>query len=216
MYCPKCGSTNEESAAFCTTCGADLRTYKEQWSDSDDDADQTTSEEGTTPNPAQQPYVAPSSYPPPYQQQYQPGYQSPPPYENRGYQGQGYQGQGYQQPGYQQGGYQQGGAPYPPAGYQQHTYPPGYNQGIMPDVPSYLGWAIATIFAFWPLAIVAIVYATKVGNLLSLGDVRGAQEASRKAKMWCWIAFAVGVAEWIIVIVVIAVLATAGTAVYYY
>ncbi len=30
MYCPQCGTTNEESAAFCASCGTDLRKYKEQ------------------------------------------------------------------------------------------------------------------------------------------------------------------------------------------
>ena len=48
-----------------------------------------------------------------------------------------------------------------------------------------MGWAIATlILCFWPTGIVAVVYASKVGNRLAVGDVPGAQEASRKAKMW--------------------------------
>jgi hypothetical protein len=30
-----------------------------------------------------------------------------------------------------------------------------------------------------------------------MGDVAGAQESSRKAKMWCWITFGIGIAAWI-------------------
>ena len=81
-----------------------------------------------------------------------------------------------------------------------------------------MGWAIATIFCFWPLAIVAIVYASKVGNRLALGDVPGAQVASGKAKMWCWIAFGVGVAWWIIwaLIIIFVIAAGVTTSGYYY
>jgi len=68
-----------------------------------------------------------------------------------------------------------------------------------------MGWAIATlILCFWPTGIVAVVYASKVGNRLALGDVLGAQEASRKAKMWCWITFGIGVA-WVVIAVIVAI-----------
>jgi hypothetical protein len=61
-----------------------------------------------------------------------------------------------------------------------------------PQVPSYLGWAIAVlILCFWPTGIVAVVYAGQVGDRLALGNVEGAWDSSRKAKMWCWISFAI-------------------------
>jgi hypothetical protein len=112
---------------------------------------------------------------------------------------------------------------YPPPYAQQYqpqyqtapTYQPGYYQpapayGAIPNIPSYLGWAIATlILCFWPTGIVAVVYASRVGNRLALGDVPGAQEASRKAKMWCWITFAIAIAVWVITIAIIAITAAA-------
>ncbi len=39
------------------------------------------------------------------------------------------------------------------------------------------------ILCFWPTGIVAVVYASQVGNKLALGDIAGAQESSRKAKI---------------------------------
>ena len=49
-------------------------------------------------------------------------------------------------------------------------------------VPSIL----VTLFCCLPFGIPAIVYAAQVNSKLQAGDVAGAQESSRKAKMWCW------------------------------
>ena len=209
MYCPQCGNANDDSAAFCGSCGMDLQKYKEQWATPPADADATAAAAApdatsaadsgealpgepqvqAQPQAAPAAFPPPSAYPPPYQQQHQPTYQTPP-----------YQAA----PGYQPAGH------YQPGAYQQPAYQPGYGYGIMPKISSYMGWAIATIFIFWPLAIVAIVYASKVGNLLALGDVPGAQEASGKAKMWCWITFGVGVAWLILWILIIIFVIAAG------
>jgi hypothetical protein len=90
-----------------------------------------------------------------------------------------------------------------PAPYQSAAQAPQYRAapgpGTVPYVPSYLGWAIAVlILCFWPTGIAAVVFASRVGNLLAVGDIAGAQEASRKAKMWCWITFGIGVAIWVL------------------
>jgi hypothetical protein len=78
--------------------------------------------------------------------------------------------------------------------YQAPQYRPMASYGAMPRVPSYMGWAIAVlILCFWPTGIAAVVYASQVGNKLAFGDIAGAQESSRKAKMWCWITFIVGI-----------------------
>jgi hypothetical protein len=74
----------------------------------------------------------------------------------------------------------------------------------MPAVPAgnvsnYLWQSIAvTLCCCLPLGIPAIVFAAQVNTKLAAGDVAGAQEASRKAKLWCWIAFGLGVAANII------------------
>ncbi len=60
-------------------------------------------------------------------------------------------------------------------------------------VSNYLVPAIVvTLACCVPLGVPAIVYAARVNPRLQAGDVEGALEASAKARMWCWIAFAVG------------------------
>jgi hypothetical protein len=103
----------------------------------------------------------------------------------------------YQQPPYQQPPDQQP--------YQGGPYG-GYPGGMMPKVASHMAWAIISfILFFWPTAIAAIVYASRVGNRLAVGDVYGAQEASRKAKVWCWVSFIIALVLWIFVGVMYAV-----------
>jgi hypothetical protein len=67
-------------------------------------------------------------------------------------------------------------------------------------VPNHLAWAIvATVLATClccPLGlvgIVAIVFSSKVNNLLAQGDIDGARRASANAKTWCWVATALAI-----------------------
>jgi len=46
--------------------------------------------------------------------------------------------------------------------------------------------------------IIAIVFATQVNSKRDMGDIPGALEASRKAKMWFMIALGSGVLLWIL------------------
>lgn len=62
-------------------------------------------------------------------------------------------------------------------------------------VPNYLVFAIlATVLCCLPAGIPAIIYAAQVNGKLQAGDIAGAQAASNNAKMWCWIAFGLGLA----------------------
>ncbi|HKT89321.1 MAG TPA: CD225/dispanin family protein [Candidatus Sulfotelmatobacter sp.] len=62
-------------------------------------------------------------------------------------------------------------------------------------VENYLVFAIlATVLCCLPTGIAAIVYAAQVNGKLQAGDFAGAQQASRNAKMWCWISFGLGLA----------------------
>ena len=62
-------------------------------------------------------------------------------------------------------------------------------------IPNYLVWAIlSTVLCCLPFGIVAIIYAAGVNAKARAGDIAGAMESSRKAKMWCWIAFGCGLA----------------------
>jgi len=61
-------------------------------------------------------------------------------------------------------------------------------------VPNYLVFAIlATVFCCLPAGIPAIVYAAQVNGKLQVGDVAGAQIASKNAKTWCLVSAGLGV-----------------------
>ena len=67
-------------------------------------------------------------------------------------------------------------------------------------VPNHLAWAIvSTVLAtclccpLGLIGIVAIVFSSKVNNLLRQGDIAGAQRASANAKTWCWVATALAI-----------------------
>ncbi|MBN3041014.1 MAG: CD225/dispanin family protein [Candidatus Omnitrophica bacterium] len=51
---------------------------------------------------------------------------------------------------------------------------------------------LVTLCCCIPLGIPAIVYAAQVNSKVQAGDVYGALDSSKKAKMWCWIAFGCG------------------------
>jgi hypothetical protein len=72
---------------------------------------------------------------------------------------------------------------------QNWTPPPA---GGSATVPNYLVPAIISIFCCWPLAIPAIIFATQVNSKLAAGDTAGAADASKKAKMFSFIAIGLG------------------------
>lgn len=60
-------------------------------------------------------------------------------------------------------------------------------------IPNYLWQSIVcTICCCWPLGIPAIIYAAQVNTKVGAGDIQGAREASKNARMWCWIALGSG------------------------
>jgi hypothetical protein len=60
-------------------------------------------------------------------------------------------------------------------------------------VPNYLVFAIlATVFCCLPSGIAAIIYAAQVNTKLQAGDIAGAQQASKNAKMWVLISVGAG------------------------
>lgn len=65
--------------------------------------------------------------------------------------------------------------------------------GQAPQIPNYLAQSIiVTLLCCLPLGIPAIVFAAQVNGKVQLGDLTGAREASRKAKMWCWWSMGLG------------------------
>ena len=82
----------------------------------------------------------------------------------------------------------------PPPPIPPHAAQPGTGPAIpSQDVPNYLVPAIlVTICCCVPFGIVAIVYAAQVNTKLAGGDLPGAQASSANAKLWCWLAFILG------------------------
>ena len=80
---------------------------------------------------------------------------------------------------------------------------PGYPQ--QQPVDNNMTMSIVAIFLFWPLAIPAIINASKVNPLLQQGDFGGAQAAAAESKKWSRLALIVGLI-WYGVIVLCCVL----------
>lgn len=60
--------------------------------------------------------------------------------------------------------------------------------------PNYLVFAIlTTIFCCQILGIVSIVFAAQVNSKWNAGDIQGALDASKNAKLWAWVAFGSGI-----------------------
>ncbi|MEU4770460.1 CD225/dispanin family protein [Micromonospora sp. NPDC023644] len=77
---------------------------------------------------------------------------------------------------------------------------PGY-QPQQPQVNNNMTMSIVAIFLFWPLAIPAIINASKVNPLLQQGDYAGAQAAAAESKKWSKWALIVGISWYVIVLV---------------
>lgn len=75
---------------------------------------------------------------------------------------------------------------------QQWNPPP--SPGVQQNIPNYLVPAIISVFCCWPLAIVAIIFAAQVNGKVASGDIAGAMDASKKAKMFSFISIGLGLA----------------------
>ncbi len=81
------------------------------------------------------------------------------------------------------------------------------------NIPNYLVQSIlVTIFCCLPLGIAAIIFAAQVNGKVQAGDIPGAMESSRKAKMFCWIAFGIGLAGVVIYLLMMVLGVAAGLA----
>lgn len=74
---------------------------------------------------------------------------------------------------------------------QQWTPPPP--PGSSPaTVPNYLVPAIISVFCCMPLGVAAIIFAAQVNGKVAQGDIQGAMDSSKKAKMFSFIAIGLG------------------------
>lgn len=79
----------------------------------------------------------------------------------------------------------------------QPGHPP---QGMPPSIDNNMTLSIVSIFLFWPLAIPAIISASKVNPLLQQGDQAGAQAAAAESRKWSKLAIIVGICAYVIAI----------------
>ena len=86
--------------------------------------------------------------------------------------------------------------PVVPGGYQGPTMgvQMGADQvgGQQPPKNYLVQSILVTLCCCLIFGIIAIVYAAQVNGKFQAGDYAGAEEASRKAKFWCWMAFGFG------------------------
>ncbi len=102
-----------------------------------------------------------------------------------------------------------GGAPRSTSANQVYA-PPGSASiagggapGVVP--PTYLWQSIVcNLLCCLPFGIPGIVYASKVDSLARAGDLMGAQDASHKAKFWCWMSFGFGLGFSILYLILVA------------
>jgi Interferon-induced transmembrane protein len=92
----------------------------------------------------------------------------------------------------------------------QNWTPPPPPSGAPANIPNNLVLAILSVFCCWPLAIVAIINATKVNSLATAGDIAGAQAASAAAKKWAMIGIGAGAVLIVIYIILMVVLGGLG------
>jgi len=82
---------------------------------------------------------------------------------------------------------------------QNWTPPPA--GGAPATIPNYMVPAIISLFCCAPLGIAAIIFATQVNGKVAAGDIAGAQDSSKKAKTFSYIALGLGVV-WIILVII--------------
>ncbi|CAH1269592.1 PRRT1 [Branchiostoma lanceolatum] len=70
----------------------------------------------------------------------------------------------------------------------------------------HFGCALFTcICCFWPTGIVALVFSCQVSQKLNDGDIAGARDSSSSANLWWKITLGIGIALWIIGVILIPV-----------
>ncbi|WP_050502168.1 CD225/dispanin family protein [Streptomyces monomycini] len=81
---------------------------------------------------------------------------------------------------------------YPSQPQHQPQYGPGYQQYARPPQTYLIPAILVTLFCFLPTGIAAVVFATQVNAKAGAGDLAGAEQASRKAKLWTFLSLGIG------------------------
>jgi Interferon-induced transmembrane protein len=79
---------------------------------------------------------------------------------------------------------------------------PPPTSGASANIPNYLIPAIlSTVFCCLPVGVVSIIFAAQVNSKIATGDIAGAMESSKKAKMFMFIAIGAGLLVWVLAVV---------------
>jgi len=77
---------------------------------------------------------------------------------------------------------------------QEWTPPPP--AGTTTSVPNYLVPAIISAICCFPLGIISIVFAAQVNGKVQTGDIAGAQQASKMAKIFSYVFIGLALLGW--------------------
>jgi len=77
---------------------------------------------------------------------------------------------------------------------QDWTPPPASSPSAA--VPNYLIPAILSAVCCFPLGIISIIFAAQVNGKVAAGDIPGAMDASKKAKLFSYIFLGLGILGW--------------------
>lgn len=77
---------------------------------------------------------------------------------------------------------------------QDWTPPPP--SGTPEKVPNYLVPAIISAICCFPLGIIGVIFAAQVNGKVAAGDIAGAMDASKKAKLFSYIFIGLAILGW--------------------
>lgn len=93
--------------------------------------------------------------------------------------------------------------PVPPVFNQPQTIETSTQQEKPQKPENYLPWTIvATLLCCIPIGIVAIMYANRVDSTWNNGKYAEAEDFSKKAKMWLWIAVGTGAVSYMFLFII--------------
>jgi hypothetical protein len=90
---------------------------------------------------------------------------------------------------------------------QDWTPPPA--SGAAASVPNYLIPAIISLFCCLPGGIAAVIFAAQVNGKVQAGDIQGAQDSSKKAKMFAFISIGLGLLAIICYVIFVVIMGVA-------
>jgi hypothetical protein len=77
---------------------------------------------------------------------------------------------------------------------QDWTPPPA--EGMQDKISNYLVLSIIATICCFPLGVIGLIFAAQVNGKVTAGDMAGAMDASKKAKLFSYIGLGLGILLW--------------------